>query len=64
MNTSNSKKTRLNKEFCIKVLTSTSLILLKPCKSSLGPPIISYYSCMCMILQYTKTETGNMEFKH
>ena len=42
MNTSNSKKTRLNKEFCIKVLTSTSLILLKPCKSSLGPSIIIF----------------------
>ena len=28
MNTSNSKKTRLKKEFCIKVLTSTSLILI------------------------------------
>ena len=42
MNTSNSKKTRFNKEFCIKVLTSTSLILLKPCKSSLGPSIIIF----------------------
>lgn len=64
MNISNSKKTRLNKEFCIKVLTGTSLILQIPCKSSLGPPIISYYSCMCMILQWPKTETGNMELKH
>ena len=64
MNTSNSKKTRLKKEFCIEVLTSASLILLIPCKSFLGPSIISYYSCMCMILQWTKTETGNMEFKH
>ena len=64
MNTSNSKKTRLNKKFCITVLTSAALILLIPCKSSLGPPTISYYSCMCMILQWTKTETGNMEFKH
>ena len=64
MNTSNSKKTRLNKEFCIKVLTRASLILLKPWKSSLGPSIISHYSCICMILQWTKTETGNMELKH
>ena len=64
MNTSNSKRTRLNKEFCIKVLTRASLILLKPWKSSLGPSIISYYSCICMILQWTNTETGNMELKH
>ena len=43
MNTSNSKKTRLKKEFCIKVLTSTSLVLNHPC---MRPPTISYYNCI------------------